>query len=375
MDDFGRLKKIDASLSDIRKRIDFFKMINPLNRLEEEKKFFDCLKKGQTHNPYYIYKKRNLSKEREQLKEINILISGISGCATLFQRKVRELQLLIDLLETNDEEFSYYSKKVFGYPEKKHIESAFEIVQNTEQVFTDEIVSPQALAGKLKECLDEYSTGWDIVISKDIIPKVSISGAQKTVFVNARLHYTKEEIERLRVHEIEVHVLRGYNGSLQPFIIFSEGTAYYDVTEEGLGVYIEKKAGCLEKDRRQIFLYAGRTLAVDYCLKYSFFEAFRKLISFIPENLAYRMVERAKRGLSNTAKHGALTRDICYVSGLEKMERFVKDKGNIKSLFTGKIGIDDVPLVEKMIEEGILKLPELLPKILEGRWKKKKSSY
>ena len=220
------------------------------------------------------------------------------------------------------------------------------------------------MAAILKGLLGAKGISWDVKLSRKIVPKITVSGKDKTIYVNETINYTFEEVERLKVHEIQVHVYRGANGEKQPLRIFSEGLADYDETEEGLAIIAEEKSGCLDLDTRQMKLYAGRALATEVSLKNGFYYTFRALKEFFPDDIAYRLTESAKRGLENTAACGGFTKGHHYIAGLQKVRQFIEQDGDISILYTGKIGVDDVEIVKRLLEKKVLVRPEFLPEFL-----------
>ncbi|MFC1668020.1 tyrosine/phenylalanine carboxypeptidase domain-containing protein [Chlamydiota bacterium] len=355
---------IDDGLSLLGKEIRIYDLINPINRIEEKRKFFDCIKKGKEYNPLFSYRKRDLTPVRKKLDIIIKEIKDTDGLSGLFYRKAVYLQSLSELVSIDKTAFGSSAQELFGKPDEAVFAFALGILRRKEDVFSDECVSSQSLEQKLKERVAFYNVPWEIVVTSSIVPKVSIRPREGEILVNAKMNCTETEVERLLVHEIEVHMLRGYNGSTQPFKLFNEGTAHYDETEEGLAVFIEKLAGCLDVDKRQMYLYAARTVAVYYSITESFYEVFHRLREYFPEDIAYRTVERAKRGLIHTEDPGAFTKDYYYISGLQKIEKFVTTGGNLENLFVGKIAIDDILLVKQLLKEGVLLRPRLLPEML-----------
>ena len=202
------------------------------------------------------------------------------------------------------------------------------------------------------------------VLSSKIVPKITVSGKDRKIYVNSYIGYTAAEVERLKVHEVNVHVYRGANGGEQPLRLFADGLAHYDETEEGLAILAEDVSGCLKEDTRQMKLYAGRALCADLCAKTSFFETFTKLAEFFPEYLAYRLAERGKRGLRDTSKKGGITQGFHYMSGWRKVREYAAKGGDLNILYTGKIGLDDIGATGRLIEKGVLRPPKHLPEFL-----------
>ena len=63
---------------------------------------------------------------------------------------------------------------------------------------------------------------------------------------------------------------------------------------------------------------------------------------------------RAKRG-------GGLTKDALYLKGLEELIAYLSHDDEFEILFLGKFGLKQLPSLQKLIDQGILHRPELLP--------------
>ena len=253
---------------------------------------------------------------------------------------------------------------LYGVPQIEDIENSRKILMDKrgeEYVFPAEPVTPEEMADVLRKKLSDVGIGWSVVLNNRIVSKISVSGRDRTIYVNSALNYTAAEIQRLRVHEVEVHVYRGANGDRQPFRMFREGLGGYDEAEEGLAVMAEDVSGCLEIDTRQIKLYAARCLAVSLAIEGSFYDVFEGLGEFFPEYLAYRLAERVKRGIRDTSSGGAFTKGAHYVSGYRKLREYIANGGNLSNLYVGKVGLADIPDVEILIEEGVLERPKFMP--------------
>ncbi|MGB2599625.1 MAG: tyrosine/phenylalanine carboxypeptidase domain-containing protein, partial [Candidatus Omnitrophota bacterium] len=82
---------------------------------------------------------------------------------------------------------------------------------------------------------------------------------------------------------------------------------------------------------------------------------------------AYRLTERGKRGLKDASKKGGFPRDFHYISGMQKIHKYVENSGNLSILYIGKIGLRDVDDVKVLLEEGILKPSKHLPEFIRGK--------
>ncbi|MFC1570378.1 tyrosine/phenylalanine carboxypeptidase domain-containing protein [Candidatus Omnitrophota bacterium] len=361
------LREVDKKISEATGRIDFYSCLTPLNQKEEEEKFFLLFEKGEKYNPVFKYKEHDLAQEKKDLEE---LLKGLDAADPLhgvFIKKIEFILTQAELLEASDEDFAQVAVKLHGEPDKETIDTALGILRegrDTGYVFPDETVTPEEMCSILSEDLKEAGIDWKCTLSRKLIPKVTVSGKDRTIYVNDRISYTQEEIERLRIHEIKVHIYRGANGAIQPFHIFAEGLAGYNETEEGLAIVAEERTGVLKEDTRQMKLYSGRAVCVHHSLEKGFYEVFDALREFFPDRMAYRLAERGKRGLVDTSSRGGLTKGFHYISGWQKVKRFVEENGDLSILYVGKIGVDDVGAARELLSGGVLKAPEHLPEFI-----------
>ena len=103
-------------------------------------------------------------------------------------------------------------------------------------------------------------------------------------------------------------------------------------------------------------------IATDTALKSSFVETFEKILSYgIPIDQALRIALKVKRGMGDTSKPGAFTKDIIYYKGFKEIVDFVENGGKIKDLYIGKLNLRDLDTVKDI--EGLSE-PKHLPKWL-----------
>lgn len=107
--------------------------------------------------------------------------------------------------------------------------------------------------------------------------------------------------------------------------------------------------------------YSARVIAANYSVKSSFHDIFDELVKYFSPADAFTIVQRVKRGIIDTGIPGGYTKDFVYMEGFQKVGSFLKDGNSIEILFTGKIGLEDVDLVQELIDQGILMKPKYLP--------------
>ena len=95
--------------------------------------------------------------------------------------------------------------------------------------------------------------------------------------------------------------------------------------------------------------YAGRVLAIHLALENSFRDTFNYLKKYFSEETAYHLTLRAKRGLSDTSKPGAFTKDLIYLKGYEKIKTHLNNNPeDLNKLFIGKIAIEDLNYINSL---------------------------
>ena len=128
------------------------------------------------------------------------------------------------------------------------------------------------------------------------------------------------------------------------------------MTEEGLAVYNDEENKVNTK--HELKTYAARVLAIHWSLKGGFREAFNELCKYVSQDAAWKLVVRAKRGLSDTSLPGAFTKDILYLKGHLAVRNYVRNGGNMEALYYGKVGIHDVEYLKDI--PGLLH-PRFMP--------------
>jgi len=182
--------------------------------------------------------------------------------------------------------------------------------------------------------------------------KISVDSVSRLIHLNRNALFAPQEVKRLLVHEIDVHAVRIHNGSCFPWGIFSMGTAGYREAEEGLAVYFERRSDHLYPFQEKI--YAGRCLAVYLSLSAGFKEVFEELLVYFDQETAYTVVERVKRGLADTSRSGALTKEFHYFTGPNRVQSYLQAKGSIKTLMGGKVAFDHAKLIDKLVQNDLV---------------------
>jgi len=311
----------------------------PFNIEQEKKKIFA----NKTYDPYFKYHKH------PKVIQIKNALKGLKTDYSIFgillnQKRYELLKRLSMYESVGTKLFTQRSIDLYGKPDKELVKKAKKFLKLNKEDTSREFNTISSVK-KFIDSLLKFGYNWKVV-EKDMCVGARFDSVSKTLFINKNRKFTENDLRRLIIHEIGTHIARAENGKKQKYRLFAIGFPNYLITEEGLAVYNEEKAGLLTND--VLKNYAGRVIAVDLSLKNSFSTVYNELLEFFDRNEAFNLCLRAKRGISNTSKPGAYTKDYLYLKGKYIIENFVKKGGNLQSLYIGKIGVQHVDLVKKI---------------------------
>jgi len=158
---------------------------------------------------------------------------------------------------------------------------------------------------------------------------------EKKITICKTRKFTSIDLKRLCAHEVWRHVLRAANGHSQPLKIFAMGLPGYLSTVEGMVSYFEYKTGNMIPEMMRD--YVARLIAVDSVVKgLSFRECFDILAGFaFTDDNVWNLCVRVYRGRGYVKDH-------VYLEGFYKVKEFADAGGDLKMLYVGKVGIEDL---------------------------------
>lgn len=319
--------------------------------MEEKKKFIFNLKSNKKYNPIFNYKKIDYDKEfclnklmdfEKQFKKYSNPISS------LYLELIKEdIEWINNLYERDTLKFSEWLSNLYGRPSSSLYEQAlvtlksikFEgLIGNEGQISSNEM--KEIILAKLKE---KHFDNWVIEVKRSSA-RIYIDSVSKKIIIREDSIFSFSEINRLVVHEIETHVLRYENGSKQKYLMFCKGFPNYLKAEEGLALLAESKNNLLLP--KDLAKYCARLVASYICFDLDFSETFSFISQFLNISDSFDIVARIKRGLIDTAHYGGFTKDQIYYSGFIELKNLPLEK--IRKLFLGKIGIEDLNIIDKI---------------------------
>lgn len=337
----------DEVIGDANKKIRVVHFIEPINIEQEKSKFL----KGEVKNPTFKYQPLDYDPEEINTKLLGLRIPP-SIYESLYRRKIMRLLAKNRIAQLRGlPDVKHLSEGLYSSPSEELVEKAREIIKKYANAKEEKIVDSMKVMKKLEKAFEELEH-WEIKNHEK--HTTFTDNANSILYVNKNRKFSKKDPERLVNHEVMVHVYRYENGKNQPTGVYSGGFPNYLPTEEGLAVLAEEVTGTLSAENLKN--YAGRVIAVDSVKKeYSFGQTFEKLKSFkLNNNEAWDITLRAHRG-------GGFIKDHVYLQGYFKVKKYVKAGGDLEVLYVGKVGLQHVNRIEKLLEEQKLKPPVYFP--------------
>lgn len=307
----------------------------------------------------------NFNSIRRRLNDLPYAEIDNSIISALMKEKKEEICLQMDLIEERDcEGFMSTSISLFGGARPHLLRTAYEIMRKVpHEHWDEEIVGAKELKDTAVKVGEEYKEAYPdfnfgVHIIEDLNSAMMVNHGE--LYLARDLEIPRSRMRALIAHEVEVHVITRHNGRHQPLRQLECGLAYYDSLQEGLATLSEYITGNLPAKRLRML--AARVIAVDMaihdCSIKEIFERLYEEYNMDPHD-AFDTAVRAKRG-------GGLTKDAVYLEGLCELLDILSTGEDITPLFMGKFALDQREMLYKLLRQGILKEPQILPSFLSG---------
>lgn len=366
------LKLIDQRLWRIQQALAPYDYINPVNGDAEKVRFLEHIEQSNVYNPQFEYEPLapivkeaftelcELQKELEDFPDSELIRLYMAN----MERRINFLKLFQN---REARAFTRISKELYGLPSQKLSAVASDILKQQSSTMDknrekEKIFTAEDFRTIIEEELLQYGLTWNIEMTNQMSARASVRSVDQNFKINKNARFSQTDIERLKIHEIGTHIFRSENGRQQPLKIFVTGIANYLPTEEGLATVMEEQSGYL--DLYTLKMYALRVIAIDIALRSSFYETYQQLLPYVTRDVAYDIAQRVKRGLEDTVQPGGYTKDLVYLSGRQAVQKYNDAGGSLELLFVGKIALEQVTDIQRLLSGGILKPPRYLPPAL-----------
>ncbi|MGO1242751.1 MAG: flavohemoglobin expression-modulating QEGLA motif protein [Sphingobacterium sp.] len=361
-----QIYEIDNVLLKESMKFDFLLLTTPINTHEA---WLEFQKDGYRKPPTFHYRPIPVDPDLVKRNLYNLRIEDIYDptIAYLFRDKRRELDDMMTMLASrNTPDFKYGSLMVFGnvsddlYETAKALLIAIDATPNPDLIEDEYLLAPEfaQLAEQEFRYLQEQCSKFNSSVRiRDDISGVMVNHG--VLNISKQYKIARRRALALIQHEVGTHIITYFNGKEQKFSIFRQGVPGYEQLQEGLAVLAEFLVGGLTNERLRTL--AGRVLAVRHMLMgHSFTDTFSMLHEDFNFgiNASYSMSMRVYRA-------GGLTKDVVYLQGFIELIRYIQDGGNLNILTIGKIREDYLPIIQDLMQRGILQQPALIPRYLQ----------
>jgi len=339
------IKNIDKKIFELSRKINVLSLVKPINLDQEKNNFLN----SPTFSPRFFYKTPKVDVEllRKELKSLPRNFNHPLG--KLFSKKIKELENILDLAGAiNSSDLQTISEKIYGKVDKMLYDKAVNYIKdNPVEEDNSKMLSYKQVVKRIEEFLDKNKLGkWKIKTSEGKVSDIAVNKGN-TIFLREDIKFTENRLRAVMIHEIATHIFRLENSKFSNYKLFESGTAGYLATEEGLAIYNQKKLGINlgEKDIQPALHVIGIYLADEM----SFLDLFHYLKDNykVNDETAWKTCLKCKRGLIDTSKKIAFTRDLVYFDGYNKIKQYLEHEADgLKKIYIGKVGVGDLPLLD-----------------------------
>ena len=353
--------EVDRQLADLDSMFNFLLLVTPVN-VEQAWSLF---KKSHFEKvPEFYYRLRPIDPALLKRQLYRIPIESIEDplIATMLRDKRTEINRKLTMLEDrNLPQFFYGSLQLYGGVNDEFKLLAEKLLKKIKPHIHNgkkkEFVGAEEFAKRVFYEFENYKVQFPEMAAKveirdDIVGLMVVSG---NLLISRDVSIPKSRVEALVQHEIGTHVLTYYNGKSQPFRQLFCGLPGYEELQEGLAVLAEYLVGGLSGPRLR--LLAGRVIASHLLIENaSFMDTFQEL------NKSYGFNKRTSFIITvRTYRGGGLTKDAIYLRGLVRLMNYLKNGGDLDTLFIGKIALEHVSVIQELQWRSVLHEAPLQP--------------
>ncbi len=360
-DSDAAIRRVDSMLYRLAKGVDTLLHVNPVNLVQEKKRFFS---RHFNYQPQFKYRQLKIDPFAFREKLYNIPVDTIEDISIrqLYRSTIDGFAHEIDLMSSiGTEHFLYNSLRYYGEPKDKDLDNArFFLYAPALEEEKDQLKHDADDAMKaFHVALNEYGIDCKVEISSRIVARAMVNNVKKSIIINRSARFSEVDLQALVHHELGVHMVTTMNSLVQPLKIFKLGLPGNTHSQEGLAILSEYLSGNMTLQRLKILAY--RVLAVDMLVEgYDFSHTFKSLTEEygMRHESAFNTAARVYRG-------GGFTKDYLYLSGLREALNYYMASGSIENMFIGKTSFKFLKIINEMSDKKLIKAPVYLPAALK----------
>ena len=371
-----RLRKLSEIIYKASKKVKILKHISWPVEIKQE--FFNqnCQKL-----PKYTYPSYDYSELNDLLKK-TVKYFGDTKYDLWLRDKIDDIKQSAELISVcGTKKFFDISSDIYGLPttlihdgETKPIDlyhqfdKIIKSIDKSRLKFESNIeISSEELASQISKKLENYFnlSAPKVMVVENLSAKATATS--KYIKIRKGSTFFQSDVDQLLNHEAYVHVATTINGKIQSGMkILASNYGAVTKTQEGLAVFSEFITGSM--DIKRLRRISDRVKAIQMSIEgANFIDVYRYFIERgVSKGQAFESSRRVFRG--GVISGGApFTKDLVYLDGFIRTYNFLRSaisEGKtecIEILFSGKMDLDDVPIVYNMYKDGIVKKPSYIP--------------
>lgn len=358
----GATREVDRALAAMDRRIDWLQRLTPVNVDEIWEGFVASGFRTMPDSRFSDGLEDEAPSLREQLFALPVREIDDPRIEALLLEKQRELDRQIELVRMRDKAgFILASIDLFGPVSERLLTTALDLLDAVPILPKDaEDTDVETVCREARATVAHYrqaAPDFRCEVIVDPTPGTSMYVDNGDFHVAFDYRTSRHRVRPLLAHEIGTHAVTRHNGAHQPLRTLAGGLADYDVLQEGLAVLGEYLAGYLPADRLRILAarVVAAHMAVEEAMGPEIYACLVEEHGIEPAD-AFDTTVRAKRG-------GGLTKDALYLKGLAELLAYLRRGGDFAILFLGKFALHQLPSLEKLMADGVVRPPALLPSV------------
>ncbi|WP_444889427.1 flavohemoglobin expression-modulating QEGLA motif protein [Microbulbifer sp. DLAB2-AA] len=348
------LKVLDKDLFELVRGVEILAAIEPRNFRAMKEEFFS---KKFSINPQFVYReqKMDIFQRKRLLYALPVESLPDEDLTQLYSDIIESYVDKLDQFRSvGTDDFVYNSLRYFGEPTDKDVNNANFILHLPDDLESsdDRFLNANEMMQYLSDFANRLGYSYDICIDDHMIANALVAGS--TIKINSHANISETEVSALAHHELGVHLVTTLNARSQTLKILELGCPVNTTTQEGLAILCEYLAGYLTLPRLKVL--ALRVVAVQSMLQERDFKRTFILLKEkyqVEENLAFTITTRVYRG-------GGFTKDYLYLQGFHLMLNALENCKDFNNLMTGKVSVEYLPLVSRLIDKGYLHAPHFI---------------
>ena len=319
----------------------------------------------------------------EGVAAARVLIQGSSPVHAWLDRVSKTIETTARLLATvGTREYYEHSVTLFGEPNRPFLDglnSPLDLAHRMDEVLsefdhcdlilgeTPPTISVETLKAHIEEGVTSlFGERAPVIEIVDDLSAKAVAGANR-IRLRRNAPFSDLDAIQLLQHEAYIHICTSINGKAQArFPILGAGHAGTTRTQEGIAVLAELTQGALDPVR--MHRLADRVFAIQMAIDGAdFLDLYRYFLERAGNEFeAFENARRVVRGGLVTG--GApFTKDGVYLDGLLRVHNYLRvvvkagDVRLIRSLFIGKLDLEDMPAMLMLDDAELLEKPLFLP--------------